>query len=155
MSVRGTWRQGDHLVTDDVTGFTVLASKTRKQWDGAIVHESVFETRHPQDLIRARREKPGVTNGRPPPVDTFIGPLTTTVTAATPAGSTDLPVESTARMEVGDAITVMLDSGDAFRVLIAIIVDSTTLTLAAPLPQATSEGKSVINNTAQAAPTLP
>ncbi len=155
MSVRGSWRQGDNLLIDDVTGFTIYASEARKQWDGAMVHTSIFETRHPQDLIRARREKPGVPNARPQPVDTFIGPLTTTVTAATAAGSTNLPVESTARMQAGDAIMVVLDTGDTFRVLIAAVVDTGNLTLASALPQATSEGKQVVDNTAVAQATIP
>lgn len=155
MTMRGTWRQGDHLVTDDVTGFTIYASEAQKQWDGAMVHNSIFETRHPQDLLRARREKPGVINGRPPPPDTFIGPLTTEVTATSAAGSTSLSVLSTSRMQIGDAISVILDTGDAFRVIIAVVNDPSTLTLASPLPQATSEGKQVTNNTAIALATLP
>lgn len=155
MTMRGTWRQGDHLVTDDVTGFTIYASEAQKQWDGAMVHNSIFETRHPQDLLRARREKPGVINGRPPPPDTFIGPLTTEVTATSAAGSTSLSVLSTSRMDVGDALTISLDTGDTFRVLISVIVDTVTLTLATALPQATSAGKQVVDNTAIALPTLP
>jgi hypothetical protein len=152
---RGKWNQGDHLVTDDVTGFTILASESQKQWDGAIVHRSIFETRHPQDLIRARREKPGVINARPPPPDTFIGPLTTMVIATAAAGSTSISVESTVRMEAGDALTISLDTGDTFRVLILTVDSAETLTLASPLPQATSEGKQVVDNTAVALPTLP
>jgi hypothetical protein len=152
---RGTWRQGDHLVTDDVTGFTIFASESQKQWDGAITHNRNFETRHPQDLIRARRERPGVPNARPQPPDTFIGPLTTTVTAAAAAGSVSLSVESTVRMEVGDALTISLDTGDTFRALILTIDSAETLTLASPLPQATSEGKQVVDNTAMAEADLP
>jgi hypothetical protein len=155
MTIRGTWRQGDHLVTDDVTGFTIYASEAQKQWDGAMVHKSVFETRHPQDLIRARREKPGVPNARPPPPDTFIGPLTTTITAAAAAGATSVSVESTVRMEVGDAITISLDTNDTFRVIIDTIPDAETINLASPLPHATSEGKQVVDNSAMAAPAIP
>lgn len=155
MTQRGTWRQGDHLVTDDVTGFTIFASESQKQWDGAIVDKRNFETRHPQDLIRARRERPGVPNARPKPPEIFVGPLTTMVTAATAAGATNLPVESTSGMQQGDIIMVMLDSGDTFRVTISAIVDTANLTLANPLPGATSEGKQVTDNTAITAPTIP
>ena len=34
-----TYRPGDHLVVDDRTGFTVYASDTRKEWNGAIVRK--------------------------------------------------------------------------------------------------------------------
>ena len=152
---RSGWREGDHLVVSDVTGFTIYASESRKQWDGAIVGNNEYEDRHPQDLIRARREKPGVPNARPPPPDTFIGPLTTTVTATTAAGSTNLPVESTARMQAGDAITIALDNNDTIRIIIAAIVDTENLTLTTALPNSTSEGKQVVDNTAIALPDLP
>ena len=155
MSIRGTWKQGDHLVTSDVSGFTFYASETRKQWDGAIVGESEFETRHPQDLIRARREKPGVPNARPQPVDVFIGPLTTTVTATAVAGATTLLVESTARMRAGDYLTISLDSNDTWRGQISVVVDTETLTLVSALPGSTSSGKQVVDNTALALPDLP
>lgn len=155
MTTRGTWRQGDHLVKDDVTGFTIFASEAQKQWDGAMVHKDHFETRHPQDLIRARRERPGVPNARPQPPDTFIGPLTTEVSATTAAGSTNLPVLSTARMAEGDALTISLDSGNTFRAIISAVVDAENLTLASPLPGATGEGKQVVDNTAMAEPTIP
>jgi hypothetical protein len=144
------WVPGDHWIIDDVTGFKVLASKARLQWDGALVDKKVYEPRHPQDLIRPRRERPGVINARPRPNDVFIGPLTTVVAAAAAAGSTTLVVESTVRMAVNDRLSIMLDNGDTFLTTIFGIVDLATLTLSSPLPCSTSVGMQVFDNTAMA-----
>lgn len=144
------WSPGAHWVIDDVTGFKVLSTKTRKQWDGAVVAEDVYEPRQPQDLIRARRERPGVINARPRPNDTFIGPLTTVIAATALAGSFDIVVESTVRMAPADRLSIMLDNGDTFLTTISIVVDLATLTLATALPCSTSVGMQVYDNTAMA-----
>lgn len=48
---------GDHLVTCQRTGRTIRASEARREWTGLIVHESVWEPRHPQDFVVAPREE--------------------------------------------------------------------------------------------------
>lgn len=48
---------GDHLMICDFTGRVILASEAKKTWNGLWVHHSVWETRHPQDFLRAKKEK--------------------------------------------------------------------------------------------------
>lgn len=56
---------GDFLRVCDRTGFRVLASDTQKEWDGAVVYDRVFETRHPQDFVRGIRDFEAVPFARP------------------------------------------------------------------------------------------
>ena len=71
--VRNDWRLGDHLIVDDESGLVHYASDTVKLWDGSIRHKDSFETRQPQEFVRAPKESP-------PPKD--IRPETTTSAAA-------------------------------------------------------------------------
>lgn len=68
------YRPGDHYVICDVCGFKVRSSETRMRWDNLRVCLKDWETRHPQDLVRGRRDRQRVTNPRPEAVDTFISP---------------------------------------------------------------------------------
>lgn len=43
-------------MTSDISGRVFYASEMRKQWDGAWVHRTEWEARHPQDFVRARKE---------------------------------------------------------------------------------------------------
>ena len=149
------YRQGDHYVIDDRTGRKVWASESRMEWTGAIVDRKDFEPRHPQDFVRARPERAIVKNPRPRPVDTFGGPLDTTLTAAAAAGATSLTVESSVRMEVGDYVSVMLDSGEPFRSLITTVVDSATIIIDPGLPGSAASGNMVYDNTAMSEAVLP
>ena len=60
MGIRNTHRVGDYLMTSDISGRVFYASEMRKQWDGAWVHRSEWEPRHPQDFVRARYRKGAV-----------------------------------------------------------------------------------------------
>ena len=66
------WVSGDHWKICDVCGFRVRASETRKRWDGAIVCDQDYETRHPQEMVRGRHDRQIVSNPRPEPTDTFL-----------------------------------------------------------------------------------
>lgn len=145
------WRIGDHRVIDDITGFKIWASESRKQWNGSVTDEKNYSPRHQQDLIRARRESPGVLNARPEPPDSFVGPLTTTIATAAAAGATALVLKSSVRMEAGDHIVIMLSNGDTFRTIIATIPDAANITITTPLPHSVSVGAAVIDNTAMSA----
>lgn len=74
-------RRGEHLVTDDRSGFTIWSGDARKEWNGAVVHKSNYEARHPQDFLRARRENFRVPDARPEPTPNFVGPLYTEIVA--------------------------------------------------------------------------
>jgi hypothetical protein len=147
--------RNDHWVIDDRSGLKIRSSEARREWTGAVVHKDDWEARHPQDFVRAKPERAIVRNPRPRPVDTFQGPLDTTVTVAALPGSTTLTVASSVRMEAGDFITVMLDNGEPFRVLLLAVPDSVTLSLFAALPAAVSVGNMVYDNTAMSHAVLP
>jgi hypothetical protein len=63
---------GDYNAICDVCGFQYKASQLRRRWDGVMVCQTDFETRHPQDLIRSRRERPAPPWTRRPPADLFV-----------------------------------------------------------------------------------
>lgn len=63
--MKTTFVLGDSKAECDVCGFYMHHSKLRKRWDGAMVCEADFETRHPQDLIKPRSEKNNVVDPRP------------------------------------------------------------------------------------------
>lgn len=63
---------GDPWCICDVCGFKVRKSVTKKRWDGAIVCQQDFETRHPLDTIRSRSERQAVVDARPEPAPRFV-----------------------------------------------------------------------------------
>ncbi len=67
MSKRGvTYKPGDYLVMDDITGQICHASETRINWKGERVHWENYEEKNPQDeIFRIPREKNIVQNPRP------------------------------------------------------------------------------------------
>lgn len=64
---------GDFWRCCDVCGFNYRASQTFKRWDGLWVCREDFETRHPQDFVRGRKDVQNVPSPRPE-TDVFIGP---------------------------------------------------------------------------------
>lgn len=65
---------GEWKVVCDVCGFEFGSNDVRKRWDGLYVCDKDFETRHPQDLIKAKTEKgsPPFTRPVPEPVFTSV-----------------------------------------------------------------------------------
>jgi hypothetical protein len=55
-----------------VCGFKFKSSEMRKRWDGLMVCKEDYETRNPQDFIRAPKEDTSVPWTRPEKPDTFI-----------------------------------------------------------------------------------
>lgn len=66
------YKSGDYLAVCDSCGFEFHASKLKKRWDGFYVCEKDWETRHPQDFVRGRKENSKLPWSRPEPADTFI-----------------------------------------------------------------------------------
>jgi hypothetical protein len=65
-----TWyKHGSYNAICDVCGFEYKADQLRKNWKGLFVCPSDFETRQPQDFIRARHEDTTVPWSRPEPAD--------------------------------------------------------------------------------------
>ena len=67
------YRPGSFKRDCEVCGFTYYAEDTFKRWDGLIVCEADFETRHPQDFVRGRVDHQSVPDARPPPPERFVG----------------------------------------------------------------------------------
>jgi len=51
------YKPGDNWVECDVCGMDIYASDSKKRWDGLIVCPEDWEIRHPQDFVRARKDK--------------------------------------------------------------------------------------------------
>lgn len=144
------WIHGDYYLIDDVTGLKIRHSDSTKQWDGLIVHKDDFETRHPQDYVKAKPESQSVRTPRSRPVDTFIGPLTTAILVAAVPGDSTIAIESSNRMVTGDRLSIMLDDGTTFRASIQSIIDPTHITLTTSLPWSAAVGMMIYDNTAMA-----
>lgn len=72
MSKRPTgFFSGDWLIICDVCGFTVMASETRHKWDGAVACHQCWEPRHPQELLRHRKDRITPPFIRPEPEGTY------------------------------------------------------------------------------------
>lgn len=69
---RRTFRHGDYLAVDDISGQTHLASEMRLNWKGQFVHKKNWEPRHPQDFVRTRNDDQSVPVARPRPDDVFV-----------------------------------------------------------------------------------
>ena len=56
---------GSYNAICDVCGLKYKASELSRRWDGAMVCEADYETRHPQEFVRARRDNPKLPFIRP------------------------------------------------------------------------------------------
>ena len=65
MQNKTTYKKGDWNALCDVCGFKFKASQLRRRWDNMRVCEADFEERHPQDLLRGRKDDSSVTWSRP------------------------------------------------------------------------------------------
>ena len=65
------YKVGEWNVTCDVCSKKIKSGIAKQRWDGFITCPSCFETRHPQDFVRARQDKISVPFTRPRPVDLF------------------------------------------------------------------------------------
>ena len=63
---------GEFNVTCDVCSKKIKAHEAKQRWDGFIVCPDDYESRHPQDFVRARNDKISVPFVRPIPPETFV-----------------------------------------------------------------------------------
>lgn len=65
------WKSGDNWVECEVCGMDIYASDIKIMWNGAKVCAEDYETRHPQDFVRARKEKiaADITTSRPQDIE--------------------------------------------------------------------------------------
>jgi hypothetical protein len=66
-----TYTSGDWWIICDVCSKKVKASTSKKRWDGLIVCTDDYESRHPQDYLRAKTDKIAVPFSRPRVEDDF------------------------------------------------------------------------------------
>lgn len=131
---------GDFYRVCDISGFKIRNGRTRKEWNNLIVWDRVWEARQPQDFVKGVIDDQTVPEPRPRQPNVFLGFLTTTTTANAPLGTTALSVASTARMQNGDTVQVMLDNGVFFKTTISGSPGSNSINLAAGLPSVASSG---------------
>jgi len=68
------YKSGTHLVICDICGCRGYHSKMKKNWEGLLCHPNCCDPRHPQELIRAKKERITVKDSRPEAADTFLSP---------------------------------------------------------------------------------
>ena len=61
-------RVGDYLAVDDESGFVRYRSQLKKRWDGALVGREGWETRHPQEFVKAKADPYPVPDTRAEPL---------------------------------------------------------------------------------------
>lgn len=143
-----TYVPGDFWRICDRCGFKYRASQTTLTWDGLYVCNDDFETRHPQDFVRGRKDNQNVPGARPEPLDTVIGPLLTNLSAAALLGATTLNVESSVRFLAADSIGIMLDNTNVERHVILDIPTATSIRVTVGLGGPAASGNVVINYSA-------
>lgn len=147
---------GDHYLICDRTGWKIRASEAKQEWTGAIVRKQSWEARHPQDFVRAKKDNPAVDPKfhRPQSLDRFTGPLVCNITAVALPGADTISVDTSARFEIGDRVTVTLANKDMWSTRVLTVPDGTHLQLTRPLPDSVEVGGGVINYSAVAQPNL-
>jgi len=109
MSYKPKAISGDYKMQCDVCGFDYRASQMRKRFDGLWVCSKDWEPRHPQERLRARRDKMSVPVARP---DGKTSPNSTTLSLAALKGDLTITVTSAGQISNLDGIAVVLDNGD-------------------------------------------
>lgn len=153
MSVAG-YISGDFWRICDRCGAKTRSSQTYRTWDGLYVCHDDFETRHPQDFVRGRKDLQNVPNPRPETVDNIIGPLTTTLSVAATVTATTLTVASSTRFEATDRIGIICDNGSTVARTVNTVPTSTSITITASLGAAAAIGNLVINYSAVSEPDI-
>lgn len=147
---------GSFYRKDDRTGFPQRAERTRKEWNGFIVDERVWEARQPQDLVRGVKDQQNVPEARPLPPNVFVGPIYGQIAVVAPPQSNLIELESTAGMANGDQVGVLLADGSVWRtVIIEIFPDGVTLLIGPPIPLSAPAGNDVIDYRTPGTPVYP
>ena len=69
---RNYYESGGWNLICDVCSIKYKAKKAKQRWDGFIVCPNCYETRHPQDFVKAQSDKITVPFTRPIPEYVFI-----------------------------------------------------------------------------------
>lgn len=60
---------GDYKVRDDLYGLTYMRSECRMTWDNLLVPIDYYDEKHPQLIIRPKRDNQSIIDARPTPED--------------------------------------------------------------------------------------
>lgn len=145
---------GDWHIICDQSGRKVRASQSRLQWNNLFVRDQSFEMRQPQDFVQGVMDDQTVAISRDRQVNVFLGPLETTTSAAAAAGAQLIDCTSTVRMQIGDSMRVMLDTGSLHICAITDIPFSGRIQVNPKLPYTVASGNQVIDVTAYSSPNL-
>ncbi|HDA7126310.1 TPA: hypothetical protein O5T86_001243 [Staphylococcus aureus] len=145
---------GDFWRICDRCGFRYRSSQTYRTWDGLYVCHDDFETRHPQDFVRGRRDNQIAPHPRPEALDTIIGPLTTSISAAGAASDTTINVDSSVRFLAADHIGIALSDGNVKQAIVLSVPTPTSITLTERIGGSVSVGGIVINYSAVSEPDI-
>ncbi len=59
------YKKGDYLVETDGVGILAHASECERQWDGQFKLRKNIDPRHPQEFLKARKDRQAVPTPRP------------------------------------------------------------------------------------------
>lgn len=142
MATERFYKPGSFYRVDDLTGFSVRAERTSKQWNNYIVRNRSWEPRNAQDFVRGRRDDQVVPDPRPRSPNVFLG-ANTTLSVAAPIRATAITVNPFT-IAVGNVVSIMLDS-QVIQYAKVLGIAGQVLTLDTPLPAPASSGNAVIN----------
>ena len=139
------YRPGSFYRSDDRTGFSRRAEDTRKEWNGLIVGQDVWEIRQPQDFVRGVPDNQTVPDARPVPPPVYTGPVYAQTSASVAIGATFLPLNATNGFSSNSKIGVMLDTGVLFNTTQVGAATATGITIAGKMPYTAASGNDVVN----------
>lgn len=131
----------DNWYVCDRCGGYYRKSEMHKEWTGLMVcKRGCFETRHPQDFVKAVPDDMSVENARPD-VDQSI--LTTTLSSDAAKNATTISVASISGVRQYSAIGVTLDDGTVFQTHTNLEPSGSDIYLATGLWENASSGNTV------------
>ena len=135
------YQLGSFYRTSDRTGFPVRAETTRREWNGLIVEDKVWEPRQPQDLVKGVPDIQSVPDARPLGQNVYVGPISVATTAAAVIGQTSIPVQTTFGFYAGAKIGCMTDQdGGAVFFTTVSSLSGFNIVLSQPLPYPMASG---------------
>lgn len=93
MPIRNTHRVGDYLMVDEESDLVHYRSEMVQRWDGAWVHHSNNESRHPQDFVKARNDPRPLQHVRP---EEFVAEIDNTFDLEIGETSVSTPIDGPA-----------------------------------------------------------
>lgn len=137
------YKMGEFYRSDDRSGFTRRASRTKQEWNQLIVGEDLWEARQPQDLVKGVPDDQTVPNARTVPEASFVGPLDTTLTYAAVVGDIFLFLDAINGFTPGAKVGVFTDQGGYFYTTVSGAPISTGIHITGAIPYPCSKGNTV------------